>query len=125
MYASHGFSTPFSVKDILTWTEQQSHCGLDFQTAMNYPMGTNFALDSQRMGDQYSSIGNNPSCLYGGGSPVPSAPTALYTNMPPPPCTPPGPGLHLKEEYDASPPPLAVATELRCGEEDTIEKSKY
>ena len=86
MYSNPAYGTPFSVKDILSWTAEQqaaAHYGMDFQNLnMNYG---NYQYDTQRMGESMSpmmnamgNMGSN-SCLYSTNSPSSLQPT--YTNL--------------------------------------------
>lgn len=86
MYSNPAYGTPFSVKDILSWTAEQqaaAHYGMDFQNLnMNYG---NYQYDAQRMGEPLSpmmnamgNMGSN-SCLYSTNSPSSLQPT--YTNL--------------------------------------------
>lgn len=90
MYSNPSFSTPFSVKDILSWTEQQqaAHYGMDFANSYNMNSAY-YGYDSPRLGDQMNSVsqmspmmnnglGGN-SCLYSSNNSSPSQPT--YTNL--------------------------------------------
>lgn len=91
MYPNHAFSTPFSVKDILSWTEQQqqaaSHYGMDFNS-FNMNSGY-YGYDSPRLGEQMNSmsqmspgmnsLGGN-SCLYSSNNTSPSL-QPTYTNL--------------------------------------------
>ncbi|CAL1531750.1 unnamed protein product [Lymnaea stagnalis] len=72
MYANHPYSsTPFSVKDILSWTEQQDYVG----GLSGYMQPPSYAYDtSPRPYDQISSLPSNPACIYGNGTPT-------YTNI--------------------------------------------
>ncbi|KAL3863127.1 hypothetical protein ACJMK2_004899 [Sinanodonta woodiana] len=123
MYASHAFSTPFSVKDILgiNWSDQagvSSHYGLDYSN----PNYANFPFDNQRMGDQMSPLMNsinNSSCLYSSNSTM-SSMQPTYTNLS---CSSSVSSMHLpvihtdsmspKQEYDTSgvPTPGSVSEE--------------
>lgn len=90
MYSNPGFSTPFSVKDILSWTEQQqaaAHYGMDFN---GYNMNSQYCgYDASRLGDQMTSmsqmspmmnnLGGN-SCLYSSNNSSPSL-QPTYTNL--------------------------------------------
>lgn len=91
MYSNHAFSTPFSVKDILSWTEQQqqaaSHYGMDFNS---FNMNTGYyGYDTPRLGEQMNSmsqmspvmnsLGGN-SCLYSSNNTSPSL-QPTYTNL--------------------------------------------
>lgn len=90
MYPNHSFSTPFSVKDILSWTEQQqaaAHYGMDFNS---YNMNSGYyGYETPRLGDQMSSmsqmspmmnnLGGN-SCLYSSNNSSPSL-QPTYTNL--------------------------------------------
>lgn len=85
MYSNPAYGTPFSVKDILSWTaEQQAHYGMDFQN-LNMSYG-NYQYDTPRMGEQLSpmmnSMGNmgGNSCLYSANSPSSSL-QPTYTNL--------------------------------------------
>ncbi|KAK0070539.1 homeobox protein Nkx-2.5 [Biomphalaria pfeifferi] len=71
MYSNHpAYSTPFSVKDILSWTEQSEYAGLG-----GYMPGPGYPSDySPRAYDPISSLPSNPACLYGNGTPT-------YTNI--------------------------------------------
>ena len=84
MYSNHPFTTPFSVKDILSWSEQQG--GLDYPGgALSYMQATPYSYDMspthQHRGgaptpsyEQLSALPNNPACLYGSATPT-------YTNL--------------------------------------------
>ncbi|XP_050397170.1 homeobox protein Nkx-2.5 [Patella vulgata] len=128
MYSNPVPSTPFSVKDILSWTEAQNNCGLDYQT-MNFQMPANFPFDmNHRPCDQMNmSMNNNPSCIYGNaGSPTHLQPT--YTNLS---YTPPLPGLGvggphpvpkdfentLSGVMDPSPPPSEDDDSMKEGKQ--------
>lgn len=88
MYSNHAFSTPFTVKDILSWTEQQQtpHYGMDFN-GFNMNSGY-YSYDTPRPGDQMNSmsqmspmmnsLGN--SCLYSSNNTSPSL-QPTYTNL--------------------------------------------
>ena len=87
MYANPAYGTPFSVKDILSWTAEQqaaAHYGMDYQN-MNMNYG-NYQYDTQRLGDSMSpmmnAIGNmgSNSCLYSTNSPSSSL-QPTYTNL--------------------------------------------
>ena len=89
MYSNPSFSTPFSVKDILSWSEQQAHYGMDFNS---YNMNMNsayYGYDTPRHGDQMNSVSqmspmiNNlagNSCLYSSNNSSPSL-QPTYTNL--------------------------------------------
>ncbi|GFN78110.1 hypothetical protein PoB_000461600, partial [Plakobranchus ocellatus] len=84
MYANHPFTTPFSVKDILSWSEQQG--GLDYPGgALGYMPAPHYSYDmspthQHRAGhptpgyEQLSGLPSNPACLYGSATPT-------YTNL--------------------------------------------
>ncbi|RUS71654.1 hypothetical protein EGW08_020578, partial [Elysia chlorotica] len=84
MYANHPFTTPFSVKDILSWSEQQG--ALDYPGGgLGYMQGPPYSYDMspthQHRGgaptsgyDQLSALPSNPACLYGSATPT-------YTNL--------------------------------------------
>lgn len=93
MYSNHAFSTPFSVKDILSlnWTEQQQHAaahyGMDFNS---FNMNSSYyGYDAPRHGEQMNSmsqmspimnsLGGN-SCLYSSNNTSPSL-QPTYTNL--------------------------------------------
>ncbi|XP_052772375.1 homeobox protein Nkx-2.5-like [Mya arenaria] len=91
MYSNHSFSTPFSVKDILSWTEQQqAHYGMDFNS-FNMNAGGYFGYDTQRLSDQLGppmspmmgngggNVGGN-ACLYSSNNTAPSL-QPTYTNL--------------------------------------------
>jgi hypothetical protein len=112
MYGNHAafssMTTPFSVKDILSWTEQQAHMNacLEYQqSGMNFPMSGTFPLDSPRVPDQMAMVGVgvgvggvggvggigggnhvNPACLYGSASSPTPGLQPTYTNLS---CSPP------------------------------------
>ena len=90
MYPNHAFSTPFSVKDILSWTEQQqaaAHYGMDFNS-FNMNSGY-YGYETPRLGEQMNSmsqmspmmnsLGGN-SCLYSSNNTSPSL-QPTYTNL--------------------------------------------
>ncbi|GFS15910.1 hypothetical protein ElyMa_001459900 [Elysia marginata] len=84
MYSNHPLTTPFSVKDILSWSEQQG--ALDYPgAALGYMQGTPYPYDmspsyQHRSGaptpsyEQLSALPSNPACLYGSATPT-------YTNL--------------------------------------------
>ncbi|XP_059169776.1 homeobox protein Nkx-2.5-like [Physella acuta] len=75
MYSTHPYSTPFSVKDILSWSEQQG--AMDYAGGLSYlqPPGYHYET-SPRPYDQHTSIPSNPACLYGNSNGTPT-----YTNL--------------------------------------------
>lgn len=91
MYPNPAFSTPFSVKDILSWTEQQQQAanyGMDFN---GYNMNSGYyGYDSPRLGDHLSTSMSpmspmmtgmpNNSCLYSSNNSPPSM-QPTYTNL--------------------------------------------
>lgn len=91
MYSNHAFSTPFSVKDILSWTEQQqaaAHYGMDYNS---YNMNSAYyGYDSPRLGDQMNAmsqmspmmnnLGGN-SCLYSSNNNTSPPLQPTYTNL--------------------------------------------
>ncbi|KAH3785726.1 homeobox protein ceh-22-like [Dreissena polymorpha] len=83
MYSNHSCSTPFLVKDILTWTEQQqqaAHYGMDFNS-FHMNNGGYYGYESSRLADQ---IGQPMSPMMGGGSAAPpgnlGGNSCLYSN---------------------------------------------
>lgn len=149
MYSNHAYSTPFSVKDILSWTEQQqvaAGCGIEYPSQIAFSMGSgNYPSNdlSPRSCDQLTmlssaspstnnnlvSISNsshvNPACLYGTSSPPnflqSSYSQSLSYNM--------GAALNALhtttlKDYDGGLMADQTAITSPCLEEDTLDKSK-
>lgn len=142
MYPNVGYSTPFSVKDILNWSEQQSNMfdnysgvggvntfGMNFQIGGGYNVeslqntnngrlveagGTNAGVDPHIV-----SVSNNPSCIYGNTPNQPPNNTSLqptYTSLS---CS-----SSLASDSLHNTPPTPGTTQSSCREQDGIDKSK-
>lgn len=147
MYPSVGYSTPFSVKDILNWSEQQSNMfdnysgvggvnnfGMNFQLGSGYNVeslpnsnngrlveagggGVGTAGTNGGVEPHIVSVSNNPSCIYGNTPNQPPNPSSLQPTYTSLPCS-----SSVASDSLHNTPPTPGTTPSSCREEDGLDK---